>query len=464
MKYYAVKRGHQIGIFTDWKECEQAIKGFSSPEYKWFLSEEEAIAYLNDVDIYLERVKKDIENGYLVAYTDGSFDKQSNQYSYGVIIIDFDLIEHEASGSSRSEHFVETGNIAGEVFAFINALDWAVSNGYQKIKIYHDYEGLSKWIRGEWKANSTIANFLLSKFNGKFKDVIEVEFEHVKGHSNNRFNTKADQLASNAISSRVRIPITGNNFYTIRHVENSEFEELLNLIVTEEKEVFFNRIQESNRIIYKLGFRQDIITITNYLSGEKTLLVQGRVTLLFQIVLSYVQELLDNGTFKNLLSDAYRKTIDSVYVDEMISSIFGGFPHSYPSSIIKLIRQSVINLKYFVDSEEYSQYAYPALRALEGHIKYLLNKGGIIVTTVKGFDCFNKNPGALKHHLTNLGTLSSQQILAVEKLYHYYYINRHTLFHFGDITIDTTRLITEKNDVDDIINECLQMINDTMNI
>ncbi len=46
----------------------------------------------------------------------------------------------------------------------------------------------------------------------------------------------------------------------------------------------------------------------------------------------------------------------------------------------------MINLNYYVESEDYSQYAFPALRALEGHIKYLIILSG--GTVERNFTCF----------------------------------------------------------------------------
>ena len=44
MKVYAVKKGHQTGIFDNWADCQAATKGFSSPEFKSFTTREEAEA------------------------------------------------------------------------------------------------------------------------------------------------------------------------------------------------------------------------------------------------------------------------------------------------------------------------------------------------------------------------------------------------------------------------------------
>ena len=45
-KYYAVKVGKKTGIFYSWPECEEAVKGYPGAQYKGFVSEDEAEAYL----------------------------------------------------------------------------------------------------------------------------------------------------------------------------------------------------------------------------------------------------------------------------------------------------------------------------------------------------------------------------------------------------------------------------------
>ena len=84
LKVYAVKKGHKTGIFDNWAECQAATKGFSGQEFKSFTTREEAEAYLEDRDVWVDQVAKDNNEGYLVAFTDGSFDKDLKRYSYGV--------------------------------------------------------------------------------------------------------------------------------------------------------------------------------------------------------------------------------------------------------------------------------------------------------------------------------------------------------------------------------------------
>lgn len=58
MKFYAVKAGKKVGVFDNWTECNESIKGFSGAIYKSFPSKEEAEAFLSDRDIWRETVVK----------------------------------------------------------------------------------------------------------------------------------------------------------------------------------------------------------------------------------------------------------------------------------------------------------------------------------------------------------------------------------------------------------------------
>ena len=45
-RIYAVKKGHTIGLFSNWEDCKSAVQGFAGAVYKSFESEEEAVACL----------------------------------------------------------------------------------------------------------------------------------------------------------------------------------------------------------------------------------------------------------------------------------------------------------------------------------------------------------------------------------------------------------------------------------
>jgi ribonuclease H-related protein len=458
MKYYAVKSGRTIGVFENWSACQKSINGFSGADYKLFSTREEAEAYINNVDIILQSIQEDIKQGYVVAFCDGSFDKNKNRYSYGVLIIDSSMQEHEICGSAQNVKYISSNNIIGEILGAINALDWAVTYGCEKIKVYHDYEGLSKWISGEWVAKSAAAKMFVTIFNKKYADLLQVEFEKVKGHSNNKYNNKADELAKRALSDNTRVPIKGDSWFSIPYFKPSELQTIMDIISDDYVKLNIEKNEKANSIVYKLELDKYKLTVTLFKGGNKKLLVQGSNTILFQIFITYVNELIGVNA-DHIIADAYRKSIDSKKIDKGVNSICSIFPTSYPVNIRRLVRQSIINLSYFVECEDYSQYVFPALRALEGHMKYLFGKAGITISK-QGFCHFKKDTATNAHYLPR--TVISDSVLRnkLEECYNFYYATRHTIFHFGDIigSTDSTRLIETKNDADVLIKKCLSCI------
>jgi ribonuclease H-related protein len=459
MKFYVVKSGHKTGIFENWDDCQKSVKGYPGADYKAFPSIEEAEAYLKDVDLYKENIKKAIENGFVVAFCDGSYDKDRNRYSYGVLIVDSNMQEHEICGSSKNTKYTSSQNIIGEVLGAINAMDWAFSNNYNKIRIYHDYEGLSKWISGEWVAKSPVAKMYMSIYKNKYADILQVEFEKVKGYSNNKYNDIADELAKRALSENARVPIKGDSWFSIQYFRAEELQTIIDLLAEEHPELSVEKTEKPNSFIYKLCLENKKLSVTLFNNGSKKLLVQGTNSILFQIFITYVYELLGFNA-DQIFSDAYRKNIDSRKVDNDVETLCPSLPANYPENIKRLIRQSIINLSYFVESEDYSQYIFPALRALEGHMKYLFSKAGVQITSQQGFCNFNKNLGTQKYILPP--SIISDILLRnkLEEYYNFYNATRHTLFHFGDIygSTDSTRIVETKPEADELIKKCLEYI------
>lgn len=460
-KFYAVKKGANIGIFETWEDCSKSIIGFAGAEYKSFVSREEAEAYLNDDNIYLRQVKQDVEEGYIVAYTDGSFDAENNKFSYGVHIFDDRLKEIDLCAAYENKYFDGANNIVGEVYGVISALNWARSFGYSKIKIYHDYEGLSKWASGEWSANSKVAQYYIDKLLKEFHGVIEYNFVKVKGHSNNPYNNKADQLADMALKDGQKITFKGANSFVVTNFIESDLNAIIELVMEENSNILRedSQINNGKQITLKIGSKKTIIKYFN--SGK--LLVQGKPTIVFQMLLTNISTLLGTDNLIELMRDAYRWTVKKSEVDGLYENLCYNIPKIYPENCITLIRQALINKLCYVESEDYAQYTFPALKALEGHIKFLMKKANICFDSRKiGASFKPNNDEVFVLNETNIvDDINLKQ--NIEKCYNYYYKNRHTLFHFGDLigNTDNSRMIGTKREADEIIDSIIKIINET---
>lgn len=458
--YYAVRKGHTTGIFDNWTAAQAATSGFSGPEYKKFKTKEEAEAYLDNRDIWCEQVAEDNKAGYLVAFTDGSYDKDLNRYSYGVVFLLPDGTEESICGYGSNKEYLNSNNVIGEIFGVINAFDWAISNGYEKIKIYHDYEGLSKWLTGEWEAKVKASKMFVSLYRSKFEDFIQVEFVKVPGHSNIIYNDKADQLAKSALMDRKKVAVQGEHWFSIPYFDKSDFDAFSEIIEETDANITYTVDNKADKAIYRFRLNSDMVTVSLFKSGQQKLLVQGKNSYLFQVITTTLVELDENTKVEQILGNAYRISIKKDVVDNAFIPIENGLPSAYPPGIKRLIKQAVINLNYYVESEDYSQYAFPALRALEGHIKYLITLAG--GTVGRSFTCFGLDKTVVPNkYVVQEAFPDRSKNLYIENCYNYYVSQRNTAFHFGDVfseTVDNTRCINTKEEADEIIKRCIDLI------
>lgn len=201
-KYYAVRKGKTAGIYMNWDDCKAQVQGFSGAEYKSFPTITEAEAYMggavkNSIQVENEGGIPVTDKLNAVAYVDGSYNIATKEFSYGVVMF-HDGKELHFSQKVDDMELAEMRNVAGEIKGSECAMRYAVENGCETLVIYHDYEGISKWCTGAWKANKpgTIA---YKKYYEEVSSKLKVEFIKVKGHSGDRFNDVADELAKKAI-------------------------------------------------------------------------------------------------------------------------------------------------------------------------------------------------------------------------------------------------------------------------
>lgn len=190
-KFYAVRKGRKTGIFYDWDDCKSQVSGVSKAEYKSFKTLEEAEQYL------LEDTITGQDDNCIVAYVDGSYNKHTKEFSFGVVLFDNQQELHFYKKFDDIE-LSKMHNVAGEIKGAEAAMKYAVEHGFSKIIIYHDYEGISKWCTGEWKTNKD-GTKAYKAFYDSLKSKLKVEFIKVKSHSNNKYNDLADKLAKQAI-------------------------------------------------------------------------------------------------------------------------------------------------------------------------------------------------------------------------------------------------------------------------
>lgn len=193
MKYYAVRQGRQVGIFTSWDECKRLVTGYKGAEYKSFTDKASALAFLENTTPSAS-VAPDADT--VIAYVDGSYNIKTQIFACGVVIITADG-EKYLSQSYDDKELATMRNVAGEIKGSVAAMEYCLENGIKNLHIFYDYAGIEKWCNGEWKTNKS-GTMDYKRFYDGICDKLSVTFHKVKGHSGDKYNDMADKLAKKA--------------------------------------------------------------------------------------------------------------------------------------------------------------------------------------------------------------------------------------------------------------------------
>jgi len=203
-KYYAVKKGRQTGIFERWSDCQKQVTGFAGASFKSFSSRAEAQAFLDGAGSLADSSNEDIalnlaqlDGDTVIAFVDGSFDSRKKRYSFGAVLLTREG-EHCLSAAFADPDKLHARNVAGEIEGVRQAIDWAIRHQKKTLRVYYDYEGIEKWATGDWQAKQPLTQDY-ARFYQEHRQLVHVEFRHVKAHSGIHYNEKADSLAKQAL-------------------------------------------------------------------------------------------------------------------------------------------------------------------------------------------------------------------------------------------------------------------------
>lgn len=464
MSYYAVKKGKNIGIFESWDECKENTNGYKGALYKSFKTRNEAEQYLTETEEVLNDNKSiksvdSLSEDELIIYSDGSYNDELKLSSYGVVYLQNKIPELYNSGIVDDKN--GTRNVIGEITGVLEGLKYAHYKKKKKVYIYHDYEGLSKWVSKEWKLTSADAFYYIEELE-KYKNEIEIEFVKVRAHSGEKYNEICDKLAKNELKSLE--PSTSDDWgFKSYRFSDEIIVKILNKIKSDVSTFQFGVEEKDNHYVYHCFLGKEKLTFQKYKfnSTNKLVISMKQSTNIYSLLLTYLNEYNSvNSMLRSLNVNNKTKIEENVIKDRLYSIAPSLKNQQVNSSIYKLILQAVYNL--FLDVDNFKDCSFlttPILRALEGHLKFIFNDKLNINISSNGFHYFDKDSatGIYSLQQSYVNNLNTQIVDYINKCYNEYSRIRHILLHFGDLDIDDTKLLT-KDESQKIIIKIIELI------
>ena len=201
MSYYAVARGHNVGIYKSWEECKTNIDNITNPIYKKFATEEEAKEFID------EHVNT------IYVYTDGACHNNGSKNAVAGIGV-FLSKDCEFNISRKLEGVKLTNNIA-ELKAAIEGINIIKKMDIKNKVVVTDSEYVikcatsygDKLVMTEWVCKKTKLpppNVELVKRLYELTKKYDIKYKHIAAHTNNKdkhsiCNYYADKLANESI-------------------------------------------------------------------------------------------------------------------------------------------------------------------------------------------------------------------------------------------------------------------------
>jgi len=135
----------------------------------------------------------------IYAYVDGSFSNE--KCGWGVVISDGPYNLTTVKAELKGVLINDGGHrqVGGELTAAMAAITWAINHGVHELEIVYDYDGIRKWVTGEWHAKKPMTKMYKVWMRNRVEEHnILIYWRHVHGHTGNPGNERADQLAKEA--------------------------------------------------------------------------------------------------------------------------------------------------------------------------------------------------------------------------------------------------------------------------
>jgi ribonuclease HI len=273
MPFYAVSNGRIIGIFLNWNDCNNSVKGYKNAIYKKFDTKEEADNFIkvnekiHDTNNNTPKhniMDSDVNvvfNPDYYVYTDGACSNNGRDNALAGIGIFFGINDNR--NISKKIEGKQTNNTA-ELSAIIETyyiIENDILNG-KKIAIVSDSEYAIKCVssygekcyKKDWSVDIPNKELVKTAYE-MYKDKLNIQFIHIKAHTHNTDihsfgNDNADKLANISIGLESCPYNTSTKMYLIiPFIKKDEIKQLGGVWDADKKKWF---VYDNNKNIDKI--------------------------------------------------------------------------------------------------------------------------------------------------------------------------------------------------------------------
>lgn len=273
------------------------------------------------------------------------------------------------------------------------------------------------------------------------------------------YNTGSNQALSLEIATLIKDNCTikqfKSNSFHLKSIRKEDFETILEFLVEDKNTVLSDEVVKNGRKVKVQGFQGDEVTLFYY--SNDAFMIQGKPRMLFNDIIVLLSELMP---FKDIIEKQLAFYETNLTATDIVGELENRLPISgkYLEDKIKsIISPSLAVSKFLFELDDYSFFAFPALRGLEGVIKQLFKENDIIIDSKDGFKDYIHNRGVnvVLRDLAKEKIKCQKTENAICQMYSFYFSQRHSLFHVEG-TVVNTRLLNHQ--------DAIHLINYTINL
>lgn len=265
------------------------------------------------------------------------------------------------------------------------------------------------------------------------------------------------RIAEDIVSVSSIKEFKAHSFY-IKSIRDEDFDAFIEIIIEYGNNIEAEKSEGNKKVLTIRGKQGDKIVVTKH--SNNAFQIQGKPMLLFNEMIEILSEFMPFEDIIQQQLEFYETNLTTADIRGELETKLPNICNLLEDKLKVIITPSLALQKINVELEDYSAFAYPILRSIEGVLKQIFLKYGKEIDYKEGFGeyLFREN-GVYKLEEQFKKDVNNPAIEnKICNLYKYYNIHRHSLFHIDDDVVNSK--VVSLQEANNIITTSLSVIDD----